>query len=344
MVSSPPNSLPSTPSRNRPRASLLTFSPRAPISNAAAPRPRLAVAAKNSVLPTGCDLIVRGVGARKAQSDPVKLLKTTIGCIQKDYPDLAEVPVIVKQFSSRGDWVPTAYIHLDSRALPKQASESELEPRTDLLQSWKDAIQRHDESWEVKWTPLTHGKDKRLWVRFSQLKENSKDPTFQEKCRTHLLAWAKIRGYPVTNSYLNPGGVTLCMASPKDVDAIIAHGLIDKIPGIPYSVQPVRGRQVEIENAFELAITGLSDDYDQEHLHDMLRDWLIDNFESDGITSLAGTRFVESEPEIFIFHMTTWKATSDVLSDDVRERFQNYFTAYKLMQPPQLLHHRAPQR
>ena len=60
---------------------------------------------------------------------------------------------------------------------------------------------------------------------------------------------------------------------------------------------------------FELAITGLSDDYDPEHLHNMLRDWLLDNFEVNKVTTLAGTRTVTSEPEMFIFHMTTWKAT-----------------------------------
>ncbi len=128
------------------------------------------------------------------------------------------------------------------------------------------------------------------------------------------------------------------MASLNDVDMILSHGLIEKIPGIPFSVQPVRGRQVEIENAFELAIAGLSDDYDQEHLHDMLREWLIDNFQVDDITTLAGTRSDVSEPEIFIFHMTTWKATSDALSDVVCDRFKNDFKAYPMMEPPQLLH------
>jgi hypothetical protein len=118
--------------------------------------------------------------------------------------------------------------------LPKVFPESENEPRPDLLLLWKDALELHNHDWEVKWTPLTHRKDKRLWIRFSQLKENSKEPNFQEKCKTHLLAWAKIRGYPVTNSYFNPGGVTLCMASPSDVDTILSHGLIEKIPGIPF--------------------------------------------------------------------------------------------------------------
>ena len=234
--------------------------------------------------------------------------------------------------------MPTAYVHLDTRSLPKLAPDSENEPRTDLLLCWKDALQSFDPSWEVKWTPLTHGKDKRPWIRFAQLKEDPKDSSFQEKCKSHLLLWAKTKGYSVVNSYFNPGGVTLCMASPRDVDAIFSYGLIEKIPGIPFSVLPVRGRQLEIENAFELAITGLSEDYDQEHLHEMIRDWLIDSFHVDDIPTLAGSRSVLLEPEIFIFHMTTWKATREVLSEDVRDRFKAYFKDYEMMQPPQLLY------
>ena len=327
---------PSTPTRSRRPPPV--FSPRAPIKNATFSRPRLTAAARNVILPTGCDLIIRGIGARKPHSDTVKLLQKAIDSITKDLPELADVPVVVKQFSSRGEWTSTAYIHLDSRSLPKPAPGSEGEPRTDLLLLWKDALAHYDQTWEVKWTPLTHGKDKRLWIRFGQLKDNPKDLNFQEKCRTHLLAWAKIRGYAVTNSYFNPGGVTLCLASPKDVDAIIAHGMIDKIPGIPISVQPARGRQVEIDNVFELAFTGLSDDYDKETLHEMLTDWLIDNFEEDGITTLAGTRSDDSETEMFIFHMTTWKATCEVLSETTHDRFKADFRTYETMQSPQLLH------
>ena len=339
MVESPPISLPSTPTRVRSQPSVSVFSPRAPIQNAASPHSCVTTAvAKNAVLPTGFDLIVHGIGARKNPSDTVKLLQTAIESIKGNSMELAEVPVTVRQFNTRGDWTTTAYVHLDAQSLPRPTLQSENEPRTDLLLLWKDALQLHDQTWEVKWTPLTHGKDKRLWVRFAQLKENLKEPNFQEKCRTHLLAWAKSNGYSVTNSYFNPGGVTLCMASPNDVDTILSRGFIEKIPGIPFSVQPVRGHQIEIENAFELVIAGLSDDYDQDHLHDMLREWLIDNFQVDDITTLAGTRFDVSEPEMFIFHMTTWKATSDVLSDSVRDQFKNNFKAYAMMEPPQLLH------
>ena len=86
----------------------------------------------------------------------------------------------------------------------------------------------------------------------------------------------------MTNSYFNAGGVTLCMASPAHVDEILAHGPIEKVSGISWTFQPLRGAKSRlIQNAFELAITGLTDDDDQDHLHDMLREWLIDNFALD---------------------------------------------------------------
>jgi hypothetical protein len=105
------------------------------------------------------------------------------------------------------------------------------------------------------------------------------------------------------------------------MEAILSHDVIDKIPGILIPVLSVCSWQVEIENVFELVITGLSDAYDLEHLHDMLHDWLVDSFELDGVTTLAGTRTITSEPEFFIFHMMTWKTTCNVLSDDTCNRF-----------------------
>jgi hypothetical protein len=55
---------------------------------------------KNPVLPTDFGLIVRGVGARKQNSETVKLVQNAITSIQKDAPELAEVPVSVKPFNT----------------------------------------------------------------------------------------------------------------------------------------------------------------------------------------------------------------------------------------------------
>lgn len=241
MAKTPAVTPPSTPKNCRTLPSVSVFSPRAPIQRATSPRPRH-MPTTNMILPTGFDLIVRGVGARKPLSDTVKLLQNAIELIQKDRPELVEIPVVVKRFSTRNDWSPVAYVHLDTCSLPK-STDDESEPRTDLLQCWKEALQAHDSSWEVKWTPMTHGKDKQLWIRFAQFKSDPKDSTYQEKCKNHLLAWAKSNGYPVTNSYSNAGGVTLCMAVPGHVDEILSRGMIDKVAGIPVSVHPIRGRQ-----------------------------------------------------------------------------------------------------
>jgi hypothetical protein len=150
--------------------------------------------------------------------------------------------------------------------------------------------------------------------------------------------WAKTNGFPVVNSYFNPGGVMLCLASPTDIDTILLQGTIKKVTGISMPLQPVHGQQVEIEDVFEMAITGLSSNYDLDDLHDMLKEWLAETFVSNDETTFAGTRTVTSEPEMFIFHMTTWKATCEVLSDSSRDRFLQAFKPYEMLQPPQLLH------
>ena len=115
-------------------------------------------------LPTGCNLIVRRVSACKPLSDTIKLLNEAVDSIRKDVPELSDVPVVVKQFSTHADWILAAYIHLDTCLLPKPGPGQENKPQTDLLQCWKDTIQSFNASWEVKWTPLTYGGGKCLWV------------------------------------------------------------------------------------------------------------------------------------------------------------------------------------
>jgi len=68
---------------------LSAFSPRAPIQNAS-PHPRTTTGMIKNSLPTGLDLIVRGIGARKCNSDAVKLLQTAVESIQRDSPKLAD--------------------------------------------------------------------------------------------------------------------------------------------------------------------------------------------------------------------------------------------------------------
>jgi len=57
---------------------------------------------------------------------------------------------------------------------------------------------------------------------------------------------------------------------------------------------------------------GVPDDY--EDMDQLLKEWITQNFLVDGESTLAGYRASPDEPEAFIFHMTTWKATKAVLS------------------------------
>jgi hypothetical protein len=100
------------------------------------------------MLPTGCDLIVQGVGAQKLLSNMVKLLQDAINSIQKDCPDLADVPVVAKQFSSRNNWtllpmsisthVPFPSLHWD--------------PILNLEQTYSSAGKKHSKN------SIVHGK------------------------------------------------------------------------------------------------------------------------------------------------------------------------------------------
>ena len=66
------------------------------------------------ILASGCKLIVRGVGANKRNSDPVKIMQDAVSQIQKANPDLASIPVLVKPFPTlRADWTMSCYIHLN---------------------------------------------------------------------------------------------------------------------------------------------------------------------------------------------------------------------------------------
>ena len=121
------------------------------------------------LLPSGCELLVRGPSAGKQGSNPVKIVQTAIDLIRKSDEDLDTIPLVVKPFSIRGDWAPAAYVLLDSHLLNSVPGNSD-EPCTDLLDLWKSALTQHDKSWEVVWSPAAHGTDKQMWVRFPDLR------------------------------------------------------------------------------------------------------------------------------------------------------------------------------
>ena len=80
------------------------------------------------ILASGCKLIVRGVGANKRNSDPVKIMEEAVSQIRKTNPDLASIPVVVKPFATlRADWTTSCYIHL-SPSLSPRSDTIETEP------------------------------------------------------------------------------------------------------------------------------------------------------------------------------------------------------------------------
>ncbi len=281
---------------------------------------------KDINLASGASIIVRGVGANKKNSDPVELMKAAILKIRTIKPNLP--PVVVKPFQSRNDWTTTCYIHVEPHALSKS---HETEPRTDLLELWMGELANYDPKWHVAWTPAKYGQDKRMWVRFPDLAP----PINQEEAKEKVLAWAAKHKFTVCSSYYNKGGVTLTLASPNDVDQILQQGHVN-VQGIKDTRQRISGgRQIEIQNPFELIIIGALSEY--EGLDELIEKWVEDEFLVDGESTLAGARSPPNEREAFVFHMTSWSSTANVLSPAMQASFAKNFEKYKLM-PPQMLH------
>jgi len=107
-----------------------------------------------------------------------------------------------------------------------------------------------------------------------------------------------------------------------------------EIPGVPHPLTPQCGCQIEIENAFELAIMGLTDEIDS--VETILEKWLTETFVVDGKSTLAGIRSSADASEALIFHMTTWQAATRVLSSLTAELFnQTFGCKYPMLMAPQ---------
>jgi hypothetical protein len=320
---------PQTPTHSRTLATLPPFSPRTPLRKRAPPSQDSGengiTPIKDVTLASGASLIVRGVGANKKNSDPVKLMIEAIAKIRTGNQTLT--PIVVKPFNpSRNDWTTTCYIHMDP-SISSRTAESE--PRTDLLQLWMNELAAYDPKWHVAWTPAKPGQDKRMWVRFPDLN----DTCDQEAAKEKALQWAKTNSYTVCNSYFNKGGVTLTLAQPHDVDSIIQRGQVT-VKGISGATRVTPGRQIEIQNPFELIVIGPLSEY--EGLDSLIEQWLDEELQDNGESTLAGFRVPPNEREAIVFHMTTWAATAKVLSPTCQTAFRNTFTKYNILAPQML--------
>ena len=322
---------PQTPPQKR---TLPPFTPKTPMRvNGYIPNRHITNDMSDVMLAPGCTLIIRGVGAAKRNSDPVKLVEAAVAQIIKTYPDLADIPITIKPFSTRGDWSTTCYVQLNSRKIPKISDDDDSsEPRSDLLQMWMSALADHDSKWHVAWAPAKQGTDKRMYIRFPDLNAASGD---QEAPKEKLLLWAKSKNYPVCQSFANAGGIILAMANPAHVDQILSTGS-HTIKGFPHPLRTLPARQVEIQNIFEMIIMGVPADY--ENMDGLLEEWIDNTFANDGVSKMAGRRTPPSEPETFVFHMTSWTDTSKILSAKFQEMFLDDFKKYGTsLLPPQML-------
>lgn len=220
-----------------------------------------------------------------------------------------------------------SYIHIDPDTLSRT---TETEPRTDLLELWMNELAAYDPKWHVAWTPSKYGQDKRMWVRFPDLNDTCDQDAAKEKA----LQWAKTNSYVVCSSYFNKGGVTLTLAQPHDVDTVVQRGQIT-IKGINGSTRVSSGRQIEIQNPFELIVIGAMLEY--EGLDNLIEQWVDEELQLDGQSTLAGARTPPNEREALVFHMTTWAATAKVLSPIYQTAFRTTFAKYNIL-PPQMLH------
>ncbi|KAF8953176.1 hypothetical protein BDZ97DRAFT_1873597 [Flammula alnicola] len=321
---------PKTPTHARTQTALPPFSPRTPLRKRMTPiqdpGDEEHTPIKDVTLASGASVIIRGVGANKKNSDPVQLMNDAINKIRAANPTLAQI--IVKPFNaSRSEWTTICYIIVDPSIL---AGTTETEPRTDLLELWMNELAAYDPKWSIAWTPAKYGQDKRMWVRFPDLN----DTRDQEAAKEKALQWAKTNNYAVCSSYCHKGGVTLTLAHPHEVDAINQRGQVT-VKGLNGPTRVACGRQIEIQNPFELIVIGAMSEY--EGLDGLIEQWVEEEFQLEGQSMLAGARIPPNEREALVFHMTTWAATAKVLSPSYQTAFTDTFAKYKIL-PPQMLH------
>ncbi|KAJ6628063.1 hypothetical protein B0H10DRAFT_2209740 [Mycena sp. CBHHK59/15] len=303
--------------------------PDSPFS-AGSPRKRINVA--DVVLPKGNKLIVHGAyAADDSTHDPVKLIKASINRL-KSGPVLATIPVVTIPFSDRFPNQVTAYVGLHPSL---NSPDPDDEPRCDLLDVWKKALQDANPTWEVAWAPATEGTDKRMWTRYPTFvpdlaRKLDREPTKDEtvKCLLDILKANKIA---VERAFaLGTNGAAAILIHPCQADTILRQRSVNSHGFLPDKLQVDHVRQIEIEQPFELVVAGLSA---YEQLDQLIIGYLSE-FVDEGGDLLAGWRSPEGHRDLLVFHMATWTAAKHILND--HKNFQETFSKYQLT-PPELV-------
>jgi hypothetical protein len=102
-----------------------------------------------------------------------------------------------------------------------------------------------------------------MWIRFPEITASYGD---QDDARNKIVQWANEKGFTVCSSYFTQKtGVAINLAYPHHVDEIASKGYIT-IPGLKASIKAMRLRQIEVQNAFEMVITGVPTEYEDMDL------------------------------------------------------------------------------
>ena len=119
-------------------------------------------------------------------------------------------------------------------------------------------------------------------VRFPNINSDYGD---QDNAKEKIVQWANDKGHLVLGAYKNRGGVIISLANPRHVDKIIEQGTIT-IKGFSFPLRVICVRQIEIQNPFELIITG-APLTEYEGLDSLILTWLQENFQNEGQPTVA---------------------------------------------------------
>ncbi|KAJ7877664.1 hypothetical protein B0H13DRAFT_1722462, partial [Mycena leptocephala] len=188
-------------------------------------------------------------------------------------------------------------------------------PRFDLLEIWKETLEKEKPEWDVAWQPMSDGRDKRMTVRFpdaafKKARDDKTPCTTLEKVKAALTA----QGMIITDSYSTVStGSYLTLANHAHVDSLISDGYIS-VPAVsPNSITVTRCRQIECLHAFEIVISGIAEG---EGAQSSICRWISKQIRDpiDNSSCLVDARVPENEADCLVVWMSDWNATSRLLA------------------------------